>query len=362
MFRVLLLTLFAVQFGQDDPGVVIRSTTSLVQVRVVAQDSKGRPVIDLQREDFQVQDDRKPQPITLFSADRGAGRGAPPAPFSAAAPAQNAETPAGYSLILLDWINTPYPDRYRAKQAVLDLLKKFQPRQRVAIFLLGHDPRLLCDFTSEMALLMQVVEDADLEFGEVDNVAPGRFDARYGARTGPRPSVEEQLFFLNNRITDTFHTFELVADRLAHVPGRKSLIWLSDAFPLIINGSVIPGANQLEVVYYQNLERLLAKLNRADVAVYPVDARGLSATTRSYTGTMLQLAERTGGTAFFDRNDLDEGVRLALEDMRLSYTLGFHVPAGAAPGLHEIRVKVKRPGVTLRYHESYQLAEAAPVR
>ncbi|SPE41753.1 hypothetical protein SBA3_4580013 [Candidatus Sulfopaludibacter sp. SbA3] len=174
--------------------------------------------------------------------------------------------------------------------------------------------------------------------------------------------MEEQLFFLNRRITDSFHTLEMIAGNLARVPGRKSLIWLSDAFPLVINGGVIRGANALEVVYYQNLEHLLAKLNRADVAVHGVDARGLSATTRSYAGTMVQMAERTGGTVFHDRNDLDTGIRLALEDMRVSYTLGFHVPAGAAPGLHEIRVKVNRPGVKLRYRESYQLAESVPVR
>ena len=222
--------------------------------------------------------------------------------------------------------------------------------------MLGHEPRLLQDFTSEVAQLVQVVEDVPLEFAEVDDEPAGHFDARSGSRTAPRPSVAEQLFFLNNRITETFHTFELIAGRLVHVPGRKSLIWLSDAFPLVIDNSVVPGANAAEVVYHQNLERLLARLNRADVAVYGVAACGLSVTARSYSGTMVQLAERTGGTAFYGRNDLDEGIRLALEDMRISYTLGFHVPAGAAPGLHEIRVRVNRPGVRLRYRESYELA------
>ncbi len=77
---------------------------------------------------------------------------------------------------------------------------------------------------------------------------------------------------------------------------------------------------------------------------------------------MEQLSERTGGVTFTGRNDIDAGIRTALEDMRVSYVLGFHVPAGAAPGLHEIRVKVSRPGVRLRYRESYQLAPPAAVR
>ena len=66
---------------------------------------------------------------------------------------------------------------------------------------------------------------------------------------------------------------------------------------------------------------------------------------------------------FHQRNDLDEGMRLALEDMKISYTLGFTIPMDAAPGNHEIRVRTTRPGVTLRYRESYQLDDApAPAR
>jgi hypothetical protein len=71
---------------------------------------------------------------------------------------------------------------------------------------------------------------------------------------------------------------------------------------------------------------------------------------------MFELASRTGATTFAARNDLDEGIRMALEDMRLSYTLGFNVPEAAALGTHEIRVHVNRPGIKLRYRESYDWA------
>jgi hypothetical protein len=70
---------------------------------------------------------------------------------------------------------------------------------------------------------------------------------------------------------------------------------------------------------------------------------------------MLELASRTGGTAFFARNDIDEGIRLALEDVLAGYTLGFHVPEGAAQGLHPLKVTVKRSGVRLRYRETYEV-------
>jgi VWFA-related protein len=342
MFWVALLaSAFAAwqQTAAENPGVVIRSTTSLVQVRVVVQDSKGKPVTDLQRQDFQIFDDRKAQPITFFTADRG---NSPAVPISLTGPDEKPDSGA-YSLIVLDWTNTEYPDRYRAKDHALHLLQRYQPRQKIALYLNGRNSRLLCDFTSDVSELERVLEAADLDFGDLDIDTPaGRFDARFGGRTAVKMTAEEEFFFLNKRITDTVRTFGILADRMARLPGRKSLVWLSDAFP------VTP-------IYYPDLERLFGRLNRADVAVYGVDARGLSATTRSYSGTLVQFAERTGGTAFHSRNDLDEGLRLALEDQNISYVLGFQVPNKAAPGLHEIRVRVNRSRLQLRYRESYEL-------
>ncbi len=180
-------------------------------------------VAGLQRDDFQVQDDRKPQPITLFSA--GWGDGSPPAALPAKGEPATAQKAGEYSLILLDWLNTNYVDRYNSRQHLLDLLKSYRARQRVAIYLLAKEPRLIHDFTSDMAELAQSVEDAGLEPADMGpDSAPGRFDARYGARMGPPPSEEERLFFLNNRVNDSFHTLELIADRLAPQPrGRGRL-------------------------------------------------------------------------------------------------------------------------------------------
>ena len=356
--RLAFWILLGIGVWQDTPpadsGLVIRSTTSLVQVRVVAQDSKGRPVTDLQREDFQVQDDRKTQPITFFSADRG-GASSPVTTIPGSEPALMRRG-GEYCLLLLDWLNSSYADRYRSRESILDMLKTYRAEQKVAVYVLSKEPHLVHDFTSDMTELAQAILDAGLQPEDMGpDAPPGQFDARYGNRVSPRLSKEEQLFYVNNRVNDSFHTLELVADRLARLPGRKSLIWLSSAFPLLINGSVVPGASAAEVTYYQNMERLLARLNRADVAVYPVDACGLSLSCRHYPQTMEQISERTGGIMFAGRNDIGNGVRIALEDLRVSYMIGFQVPAGAAPGLHEIRVRVKRAGVAVRYRESYEL-------
>ncbi len=46
---------------------------------------------------------------------------------------------------------------------------------------------------------------------------------------------------------------------------------------------------------------------------------------------------------------------MALADARVSYTLGFLAPDDAAPGMHTIRVRVKRPGISLRYRSAYRV-------
>src|SRR5262249_18270052 len=148
-----------------------------------------------------------------------------------------------------------------------------------------------------------------------------------------------------------------LADRMERLHGRKSLVWLSVGFPRTIGPGVVSGAKPAEIQYLREVEEALAPFTRADIAVHAVNTHGLAATGRSFGDILMEFAERTGGTFFSDRNDLEEGVRVALDDMFGGYTLGFVVPEGAKPGLHAIEVRVKRPRVLVRFRKSYQLAK-----
>jgi len=339
--------------GVTDSGIVLRSDTTLVQVRVIAENSKGA-VRDLRREDFEVLSDRKLQPVTLFTIESGTEPRA--GQINPGQPSTESRTDPGYALLVLDWLNTDPVSRVMAQDNLITLIEKFEPRQRVGLYLLSTRPRLLLDFTTDRDLLLDAIRAAGEEPIEAgDETPPGQFDARYGGKSAP-PNVEMQLFFLNKRVVDTVHTFEAIAEHLAHVPGRKSLIWVSAGFPMVIDGGVVPGAKPGEIVYNHELDRMLSKINASNIAIYSVDPRGLCTTCpRGFDATLQELSLRTGGTAFYARNDIDEGIKLAFEDTRLVYILGFHVPEGAAPGLHDIRVRVKRPGVKLRYRETYQI-------
>jgi VWFA-related protein len=370
-----ILAVSAMAFGRQDPDTVIRTTTRLVQILVVAEDSQGRPVADMRKEDFQLQDNRKAQPITSFATE-GSSLPASETGASASEPEEEAAARNDYALILLDWLNPRYDDRLAARENVNKLLKKFQPRQMVALYLLAHESRLLHDFTSDGGDLMQALADTpDDPEDPFDPSRPRESDARF--TTWVTLKVDERISAFNGKVLDTLGTLEKIADGLARVPGRKSLIWVTNGFPIVLDGLAVPGVGPDQVSYRRKVESLIDKLNRVNVAVYTLDARGIQAappdppgrngavrprkpTDPSYgdVATLQEFSSRTGGTAFYNRNDLDEAMRLALEDTKVSYTLGFAVPMGAAPGQHQIRVSTTRPGVALRYRESYQMDDA----
>jgi hypothetical protein len=104
---------------------------------------------------------------------------------------------------------------------------------------------------------------------------------------------------------------------------------------------------------------VVQKLKNADVAVYPVDAHGSVIGMKSELAAAhapeRALAAATGGVAYYDRDDIDVIVREAIDDGRSNYTLGYYpADADAAPQIHQIAVRTTRPGVSLRYRNSYQ--------
>lgn len=131
-------------------------------------------------------------------------------------------------------------------------------------------------------------------------------------------------------------------------------------------------------VFLQELERAARAMNQAGLAIYPVDARGLVATPPSYFNpaaaaknlgpTMTQwagvdrqtidvmnvLAERTGGRAFYNTNDIQGSVRRALDDGLATYELAYYPTHNQWDGkFREISVRVKRLGVEVRHRRGY---------
>lgn len=335
--------------AQDD--VVIRTTTSLVEVRVVAEDKHGKPIADLNKSDFQILDNGRPQPIRLFAAYRGPAAAAAPKATGVDQSHGSTPTPSDYALILLDWLNNSYGTRLFVQEKVLQLLKDYQPRQRLAVFVLSrNNPRLLCDFTYDRDLLTYLVSrlslDPDDMLGPSHDESPFAGRGARGGQTTPQADLarEAAMNKAARQTVDTSLAFEKIADHMLHVPGRKALLWVTTGIPMVVGASY----------YAAFIESALGRLNKADTAIYTIDARGLTFTPPM--DSLYEFADRTGGKIFYNRNDLDACMRTALEDMSVSYTLGFHMPDDIKPGPHALQVRLNRPGIKLRYRESYDPA------
>ncbi|HEY2843904.1 MAG TPA: VWA domain-containing protein, partial [Bryobacteraceae bacterium] len=132
--------------------------------------------------------------------------------------------------------------------------------------------------------------------------------------------------------------------------GRKSLIWVTGSFPLLVRT-----AHETKD-FSQDMKEAARALNDANVALYAVDARGLIGTGLMAPGldTMNDLAGHTGGKAFYADNGIDSLIKAAVEDSELIYTLGFYPSQESQNGdWHKLKVEVARRGVSVRYREAY---------
>ncbi len=374
--------------SEEQAGPTFRATIKLIQVNVVVQDKHGRAVTDLRRDECELLDNGKRQPLALFILEDAAN---PREPVVAKGVFTNqlllaSGARSGYSVILLDWLNTSWADQAYARRQTLRMLAAIGQRDRVALYVLGRELRVVHEFTGDIEALRRMVTSEHGLVAFDDSGATSMADASVGpswldSEISPELFSRQDQFFIERRILDTLKAFEAIAAHLAAVPGRKSLIWVSGGFPATL-GISGPGAPSMPAsqetgpslsrasiqtrVFSEELNRAFARLNNADVAVYPIDARGLTLSAKAWTNiaTMQELADRTGGRAYYNRNDLDVAIRSALDDVNISYTLGYYAPpAGESKaGTHRLRVIVHRPDVIVRHRREYLEQPAAPAK
>src|SRR6266571_8037604 len=101
---------------------VLHVETRLVEVNVVAQDSKGNAVTDLTRDEFNLLDNGKKVPIDEFSVIRISTQ--PNAPNLAPHTFTNRVGLPSATVILLDGLNTAVEDQTWARTEVISFLGK----------------------------------------------------------------------------------------------------------------------------------------------------------------------------------------------------------------------------------------------
>jgi VWFA-related protein len=372
--------------GQDAPK--FETGARLVQINVLVRDKNG-PVSNLTRDDFVVTDKGKRQKISVFSMTTEARPGQnlparlPENTFSNRASA--AAPPASVTIVLLDGLNTlmtgntsaweerpTWADDHAlayAKEHLMDFVKQMDSKDRVAIYSLAESLGVLSDFTNDREQLLRILNGyRAASVTDREKVDPRPVHTGAPGFDGPIDRDRQELAnTINaNRAQITMSALMSIAAHVAAIPGRKNLVWLTADLPF-------PAAAIARVV------------ERANIAIYPVDARGLL-TRRSISqipdqtegifggakpgardaqprgqDVMQEIAEDTGGRAFINTNDLAQAIRSAVEDAAVTYTLGFYAEPEALDGkFHPLKVHLNQGHMDVRYPKGYYAIQDAP--
>jgi VWFA-related protein len=411
---------------KDEQDDVVRITTSLVQLdAVVTKD--GKQITDLTADDFEISEDGRPQTITHFSyisnvpatAEVTPNNPPPPEPRTSTASVLPAvirprETRRTIAIVVDDLgisLESMSPVKHQLRKFVDEQL---QPNDLVAIIRTGGEVGSLQQFTTDRRLLYRAIES--LRWNLCSRVG--------NSALAPAPSMTVPSNTLGTGqnavglcanvhggpLKSTVRALRFILQGMRDLPGRKSMVLLSDNLPLDIPdldslergpikpqapGSDDPNADKvrgIDETHFGNegvLRRTAEIANRSSVVIYSVDTRGIQASGLTATdnltpsgpvtrpagtgylstsalrmlndrraqmqdarGGMSLLARQTGGFLISNANDF--GLPRMMQDQEGYYLIGYR-PSGETfnRAFHHIKARVKRPGLALRTREGF---------
>jgi hypothetical protein len=139
-------------------------------------------------------------------------------------------------------------------------------------------------------------------------------------------------------------SLRIIGEKLAGLPGRKNLIWVTPGFP-----------TRIPYLDDRTKQAVIEQLNDANVALNAIDIRGGSVGKVDDQGVLMQMmTEPTGGKAYLLRNDIDAAIEEVDEAARTNYMLGFYLPDNERDGkFHKLELRVDRPKLSLSYRQGY---------
>jgi VWFA-related protein len=404
------------------PVQTLKANAHLVVVDVVVTDKNQNPIHNLKQSDFGLLEGKTPQNISHFEehlyppTNATPFQALPPMPpgiftnFTALPPS------SALNILLLDTLNTPMTDQSYVRNQLKLYLKTARPGVPTAIFGLTTRLILLQGFSSDPELLKAVMDKKrpgaspllDNPTGTSNPEALSEIvaDTKTGMPNAAKViaslqqfEAQQQSFQIQLRAKYTLDAMNQLARYLSNLPGRKNLIWFSGSFPInILPDGDLTNPFAAVASSEQEFRETTDLLTASQVAVYPVDARGLMVSpnfsaansgskyarsptafgkdeakffqqTASEHSTMLAMAEQTGGHAFINTNGLAQAVATAVNSGSNYYTLTYTPSDPSYNGkFRKIKVNLDHQGANLAYRRGYyavdvhapkQLAKAA---
>jgi len=416
-----LVALAAAQAGDQTQPPVFRRAVNLVMIDAYPT-SSGKPVIDLNQDEVEILEDGVLQKVAVF--ERKIFRAPVPEPLrveprTVAESNRMAADPRSRVFVLyLDTYHLPGMlnegvNQYPARDAVRTWMRSLMGEDDVVGFLTPELDAETMTFTRRTSAIDDFLRERWMREIRVDDYDPTErmyqtCYTRYEEEWIPPAMIARKR---ERQVLKTLHELvgrlgDLREDRKAVIlvgggwwvygPNQKLASPLPNR-PLPGSGRVgvdptgrlgvgrrddqLQGAFQecekdrlmlANVDHQREFQSLMGRANRANVSIYPIDPRGLAATTtvaaqdalERRRSTMRDLAASTDGFTVIDTNDFTTGVRRIVDDMSAYYLFGYYSTNAKMDGrFRKITVRVKRPGVSVRARNGYLApteAEVAP--
>jgi VWFA-related protein len=393
----------AANAATEQPSARFTSRAELVIVPAIVTDRSGAHVSGLAKEDFTVLENGAAQKIATFEEMKASA-----VPVRRTAPQDGIFTnimtgspePRRLNIIVLDLVNTAFTDQAYARGQILKFLNTaVQSNELTALLTFNRSGvKVVHDFTTDPQVLAAALKKLR---GEIHMMAGENEGAEAEANAGvidvnavasEASSIDAMMSSLEAQsaqmmrqyaVLSTFDAFNSISAAYAGVPGRKALIWVTGSFPFIIDDFNNPRA----FAFASRWQRILDNMNSANIAIYPVDARGLvyvgftasenvrintrnpgaqlSARLNQHQATietMQNFASMTGGRAFYNNNDIAGAAARAAEDSSQYYVLGYYRQAQEKekPGWRKLQVKVSQEHTHVRARSGFFVTEQNP--
>jgi VWFA-related protein len=377
------------------PPPIFRAGINFVRVDVIISDNKGNPVADLQQSDFEVSEDGKPQKIETFKLvklDGGTAESIKTAPREIRNDYDEEMEAARDDVRLFAIFLDDYHVRRGASLAIRNPLMTFIQNN------LGPSDMIGVMYPLESTASVRMTRNHSAVMRGLQQFQGRKFEYE------PRNQYEETYAHYPTEIVEKIRnqvSLSALKALVVHMgslkEGRKALILVSEGYTSILppqmrnRDATMPGSgnpaarNPMAGVNDPNEDRAswIAGLdmdsdlrevydaaNRNNVAIYAVDPRGLpgfefdinegiglqtdSKYLNSTMDTLRLLADQTDGRAIVNRNDLAVGMKQITRDSSAYYLIGYNSSEAPTDGkFHNIRVRVKRPGVQVRARKGY---------
>lgn len=324
-----------------------KTGVTAVVLDVVVTDGRGEPIRDLVKDDFDVIEDGQTRAVlsaTLVSVPIGDDRERirPRDIWTNLALRERR-----IFTIVIDDLDIDPRDAPRAKDVVRRFIARLPDGDLAAVVYCGQQTGAQ-EFTADKTRL----------FASVDRFT-GKRPGDVGGFGDDANVVDTASAERNANFLRVFATIQNVVEWLVGVEGRrKAVVLVTGAVPSVFTD--LSSDSRIA----EGLRRIATAAMRANVAIYPIDARGLAAPddTATETTVLAALAHETGGVLTVNTNNLARGFDTVIRDSSDYYLIGFtpgEEPKQKATPLHRVVVRARRRAAVVRSRQAYVTGIAA---